>query len=137
MQAMWKKVGVDITIKVGGRGVAYARRQFSRKFHAFVSITPANHDPLMILKNFHSKNRFNYFGIKDPKIDTALEKLWEARGRDARYKANCDLQQLVIDEARFIHYEVPKMTFGHKRHVKGVPKPNSSVFHVHRLRIEK
>jgi ABC-type transport system substrate-binding protein len=137
MQAMWNKVGVKATIKVGGRGPGFFRPLFAGKLHAFTYIIPTPIDPFNAFNNYHSKHPFNYLKIKDPNIDGALARLKKARGRDARYKASCAIQQLVIDQARYISYENPSNTFAFTSKVKGVTKPINNVFDVHRLWIEK
>ena len=122
-QAYWKEVGVKVTVKPGPRGPQWARAVMSKKFDAWWNNYGINPDPSMVGMNFHSKSRANIFRFKDPVIDAAIAKMKAARGRDARYKASCNLQKSLVDQARILLWEQPKITVAFQPYVKNVIPP--------------
>jgi len=124
-QAYWKEAGFEVTVKPGGRGPQWGRAVASGKFDFWWNNYGANNDPSLVGNSFHSKSRSNIYGIKDPKIDAALAKVKAARGRDARHKASCELQKILVDDVRILPWEQRGVTVVFQPYVKGVIKPLS------------
>ena len=124
-QAYWKEAGFDVDVKPGGRGPQWGRAVASGKFDFWWNNYGANNDPSIVGNAFHSKSKSNIYGINDPKIDAALAKVKDARGRDARFKASCDLQRLLVEQLRILPWEQRGVTVVFQPHVKGVIKPLS------------
>jgi len=74
---------------------------------------------------FHSKSRANIYRLKDPEVDAAIKKVKDARGRDARYKASCALQKVLVDQARILPWEQGDVNLAYWPHVKKVIRPLS------------
>ena len=103
MQAMWRKVGIDVSLKVGPRGPSYPRSAQQGKFEVFYAINGQVADPSMAHVNLHSSNPNNFRGVKDAELDRAIDKMRNSgASRDARYKAICVLQQLLADKLYYI-----------------------------------
>ncbi len=136
---MWRKVGIQATQKAGPRGPGFIRPLLGGKFDIFTFVENfSNADPSLVATRFHSKHPSSkQFHLKNPRIDAAIEKLNAATERDARYKASCEYQQVLADEAALIVYDHPQMHIAFRNHVKGVKKPFGYTFDAHRLWVDK
>jgi ABC-type transport system substrate-binding protein len=134
---MWRKVGVQATAKKGGRGPAYLRPLLTGKFDLFTFVGGLTPDPALVAAYYHSKHPSNkMFKIKDPKVDAALIKLGNARGKAARHAASCEYQQLLVDQQRYIGWDVLSENVAYRTHVKGVVRPFSTVYDPHKYAVK-
>ena len=122
-QAYWKEVGVEVDVKPGPRGPQWARAVQSGKFDVWWNNYGANADPSLVAMNFHSKSRANIYKVNDPEVDKAVGAMKAARGKDARYKASCNLQQVLADQIRWLGWEQGDVTVAMWPYVKGLPRP--------------
>ena len=132
LQAQWKAVGVDVTIKVGPRGPSYNRGITSGKYDFWWFNYGSNIDPSVVAINFHSKSKSNYYKVNDPAIDAALDKLQNAKGDAARMKASCDYQKILVDQVRYYPFRTAVISFGFNNRIGGIKKPNSNGYKAHR-----
>lgn len=124
-QAYWKEVGIKVNIKPGPRGPQWRRAVLSGKFDVWWNNHGSNADPSIVGMTFHSKSRGNIHNMKDPEVDAAITKVKAARGRDARYKASCDLQRVLAKNVRILMWEQSDATIAYWPHVKGLKRPLS------------
>ena len=122
-QAYWKEVGVEVVVKPGPRGPQWARAVQSGKFDVWWNNYGANADPSLVAMNFHSKSRANIYKVNDPGVDKAIDAMKAARGKDARYKASCNLQKVLADQIRWLGWEQGDVTVAMWPYVKGLPRP--------------
>ncbi|MFP6710550.1 MAG: ABC transporter substrate-binding protein [Rhodospirillales bacterium] len=137
LQAQWKAVGIDVTIKVGPRGPSYNRGITSGKYNIWWTNFGNNVDPSVVAINFHSKSKSNFYKVKDPAIDAAIDKLLSAKGHSARMKASCDYQKILVDQVRYYPFRTAVISFGFNNRVGGMQKPMSNGYKAHRTWIKK
>lgn len=136
MQAQWKKVGIDITIKSGPRGPANGRNIQNGRYDFWWANFGQNADPSLLMLNFHSQHRNNFYQLKDAKVDAAIDNLLAARGRDERYAASCAYQQELVDQSRFLVWELPARIIAFRKHVKNIPTPHALQIEFHRFTVK-
>ena len=136
---MWKKVGVSATQKAGPRGPGFIRPLLGGKFDIFTFVENfTNADPSLTATRFHSKHPSSrQFHLKNAAIDKAVDAVNSAKGRDQRYKASCNYQQVLADQAALIVHDHPRMHVAHWKHVGGVKKPFGYTFNIHRMWVDK
>ena len=137
LQAQWKVVGVDASIKVGPRGPSYNRGIASGKYDIWWTNFGNNVDPSVVAINFHSKSKSNFYKVKDPAIDAALDKLQNANGKAARLKASCAYQKLLVKQVRYYPFRNAVISVGFSNRIGGMQKPMSNGFKAHRAWIKK
>ena len=138
MQAMWRRVGIDVSLKVGPRGPSYPRSAQQGKFEVFYAINGQVADPSMAHVNMHSSNPNNFSHVKDPELDAAIDRMRNAgSSRDARHKRSCELQQLLADKLYYIIWEPGGWNILTRARVKGVTPPVNLSLMAHRYRIEE
>lgn len=137
MQSMWKKVGIDVTVKPGVRGPQRNRNIRSGKFKFWWTNLGSNVDPSVVALYFHSKDRANYYKVKDAAVDAAIARVKKAASRNERYAASCDYQKLLVDQLRYIPVRTALFATGHRNHLGGVIRPNSNQMEAHRVWIKK
>lgn len=136
MQQMWRRAGMDIAIKAGPRGPGFARNIQSGKYQFWWANFGQNADPSLLALNFHSKHRANFYKVNSPKIDGAIDALLQARGRDARYAASCAYQQTLVDESRFLVWELPARIVSFRKGVKDIRTPHALPIEYHRMSVK-
>ena len=137
MQVMWKRVGIDVTIKVGVRGPARNRNIRGGKFKFWWTNLGSNVDPSVVALYFHSKDRANYYKVKDAAVDAAIARVKKAKSRQERFAASCDYQKLLVDQLRYIPIRTALFATAHRNHLGGVIRPNSNQLKAHRVWIKK
>lgn len=136
IQAMWRKVGVDVDVKTGPRGPSYNRNITSGKYNVWWTNLGNNVDPSVVATYFHSKNRANFYKVNDPAVDQAIVKLRKAKGQEARFAASCAYQKLLVEQLRYMPIRTAVISFGVSKRVKGIKKPNSNQYKAHRAWVE-
>lgn len=135
---MWRKVGVEANIKKGGRGLAYLRPLLTGKFDTFTFVGGLTTDPSLVAAYYHSKHPSNrMFNIKDPAVDAAYEAVKSARGEAERRKASCAYQQTLVDQQRYIGWQVEEHHLAYRNRVGGVKGPFTMVFDAHKMWVNK
>lgn len=134
----WRKVGVEASVKKGGRGLAYLRPLLSGKFDIFTFVGGMTTDPALVAAYYHSKHPSNrMFNIKDPIVDAAYEAVKNARGEAERRKASCAYQQTLVDQQRYIGWQVEEHHLAFRKRVGGVTGPFTMVFDAHKMWVGK
>ncbi|MBT5428423.1 MAG: ABC transporter substrate-binding protein [Rhodospirillaceae bacterium] len=137
LQAQWKAIGVDASIKVGPRGPSYNRGITSGKYDIWWTNFGNNVDPSVVAINFNSKSKSNFYKVNDSAIDEALNKLRNAKGKAARLKASCNYQKLLVEQVRYYPFRNAVISVGFSNRIGGMQKPMSNGFKAHRAWIRK
>ncbi len=134
IQAMWKKVGVESEIKVGGRGpTGVVFKIVKGETPAWMNPRGPLIHPTVFNMDLHSKHKNNIWRINSPKLDAAIAKVKAARG-DAEVKAaHCAFEKAKTEVVAYMPFQYAPAAMMAQKHVGGVRTPNDANLGYHRL----
>ena len=134
VQAMWAEVGVEAEIKVGGRGPTGVVFQIqSGVTPTWMDVRGSMTHPTVFNMNFHSEDEGNFWKLKSPEIDAAIDAVLAAKN-DAELKdAHCAFEQVKTEVVPFIPISYAPAALIANANVGGVTKPNDVVLGYHKL----
>lgn len=131
-QTFWKRLGVEVELKVVPPGPTYFRELRSGKWDAWLVGISEAVDPGLQAQAFHSKNRSNVTKINAPEIDAALETAWRSFRDPAKRKAAyCDYVRAVIKHQPVLFRSHNNFAIIAGKHVKGLAKPELTISRLH------
>tara|TARA_B100000315_G_scaffold239982_1_gene259357 strand:- start:1927 stop:3498 length:1572 start_codon:yes stop_codon:yes gene_type:complete len=138
LQAMWKKIGVNVNVKVGGRGPSGVIFKIVKGETPIYMIVqgPTIH-PTIYEMNMHSKAKDNNWRVRSPKLDAAIEKVQTARSDADVKKAHCAFEQAKTEEVPYQPFEHAILATVAQKGIKGVPYPDNPIIGYHHLYRDK
>ena len=131
-QTFWKRLGVEIELKVVPPGPTYFRELRSGKWDAWLVGISEAVDPGLQAQAFHSKNPANVTKVNVPEIDAAIENAWRSfRDRETRKKAYCDYVKAVVKHQPVLFRSHNNFALIAGPHVKGLAKPRLTISRLH------
>ncbi|MDP7599855.1 MAG: ABC transporter substrate-binding protein, partial [Rhodospirillales bacterium] len=131
-QTFWKRMGVEVELKVVPPGPAYFRAVRSGKFDAWLVGISEAVDPGLQGQAFYSKNRGNSTKSNFADVDVALEKAWRSFKDEATRKAAyCDYVSAVIKQQPILFRSHNNFALIAGKKVKGLTKPNLTISRLH------
>ena len=98
-QTFWRRLGVEVELKVVPPGPVYFRALRSEKFDAWLVGISEAVDPGLQAQAFYSKNRSNVTKSNFSGVDAALEKAWRSFQNDTmRKEAYCGYVRAVVKQ---------------------------------------
>ena len=138
IQAMLKKVGMEVDVKVGGRGPTGLVPKVNRgELAAWIIGMGVLAHPQSRDVNMRSDHKGNRWHIKSNKIDAAIDGLQAARTPEEVKKAHCNFEQAKADELPIVTFTYAMLGMYKQKYIKGLPKPNSINFGYHKVWIDK
>ena len=137
-QTFWKRMGVEVELKVVPPGPAYFRAVRSGKFDAWLVGISEAVDPGLQGQAFYSKNRGNSTKSNFADVDVALEKAWRSFKDEATRKAAyCDYVSAVIKQQPILFRSHNNFALIAGKKVKGLTKPNLTISRLHEAWLER
>ncbi len=124
-QTFWKRMGVEVELKVVPPGPAYFRAVRSGQFDAWLVGISEAVDPGLQGQAFFSKNRGNSTKSNFPEVDAALQNAWRSFGDPtARKAAYCDYVSAVVKQQPVLFRAHNNFAIIAGKQVKGLKKSN-------------
>ena len=124
-QTFWKRMGVEVELKVVPPGPAYFRAVRSGQFDAWLVGISEAVDPGLQGQAFFSKNRGNSTRSNFPEVDAALQNAWRSFGDPtARKEAYCDYVSAVVKQQPVLFRAHNNFAIIAGKQVKGLKKSN-------------
>ncbi len=137
-QTFWKRMGVEVELKVVPPGPAYFRAVRSGKFDAWLVGISEAVDPGLQGQAFYSKNRGNSTKSNFADVDAALEKAWRNFKDEATRKAAyCDYVSAVVKQQPILFRSHNNFALIAGKKVKGLTKPNLTISRLHEAWLER
>lgn len=137
-QTFWKRMGVEVELKVVPPGPAYFRAVRSGKFDAWLVGISEAVDPGLQGQAFYSKNRGNSTKSNFADVDAALEKAWRSFKDEATRKAAyCDYVSAVVKQQPILFRSHNNFALIAGKKVKGLTKPNLTISRLHEAWLER
>ena len=137
-QTFWKRMGVEVELKVVPPGPSYFRAIRSGKFDAWLVGISEAVDPGLQAQAFYSKNRSNSTKSNFADVDAALQKAWRSFKNDAsRRSAYCDYVRAVVKQQPILFRSHNNFALIAGKNVKGLSKPNLTLSRLHAAWLEK
>jgi ABC-type transport system substrate-binding protein len=137
-QTFWKRMGVEVELKVVPPGPAYFRAVRSGKFDAWLVGISEAVDPGLQGQAFYSKNRGNSTKSNFADVDVALEKAWRSFKDEATRKAAyCDYVSAVVKQQPILFRSHNNFALIAGKKVKGLTKPNLTISRLHEAWLER
>lgn len=134
LQGMWRKIGIDVDIKVGARGPTSLVNRVNRgELGAWILVVGQNIHPTVFTTEMHSKNKVNQWHIKSPKVDAALDGLFAARGFDSIKKSHCEFEQAKSQELPYVPFAYGMLSIFSQKNIGGLTPPSSVVAGFHKM----
>ena len=134
IQAMWAEVGVEAEIKVGGRGPTGVVFQIqSGATPTWMDVRGSLIHPTVYGMNFHSEHEGNFWKIKSPEIDAAIDAVHAATNDEELLEAHCAYEQVKTDVVPYLPISFAPAALIANANVGGVVKPNDVVLGYHKL----
>lgn len=138
IQAMWAEVGVESEIKVGGRGPTGVVFQIqSGATPTFMDVRGSLVHPTVFNMNLHSEHKGNFWKIKSPEIDAAIDNVLSAKNDADLKKAHCAFEQVKTEVVPYIPISYAPAALIANSKVGGVNPPNDVVLGYHKLFLKK
>ncbi|WP_293881503.1 ABC transporter substrate-binding protein [Sphingomonas sp.] len=119
-QAMWKDVGIDVTVVTGSRGPGFYKQIREHAFDMWYAPGPGNNNPLMVDMDLGSWERNSPIGIRSKAIDESIGQVSSAKSRAALYTASCRYQQVLANELPFIRFTFAPNGLITRKYIGGV-----------------
>ena len=134
IQAMWKKVGVESELKVGGRGpTGVVFKIVKGETPTWANPRGSLVHPTVFNMDLHSQSKNNIWRIKSPKLDAAIAKVRAAR-TDAEIKAaHCAFEQAKTEVVPYMPIQYAPNAIMAQKHVGGVVPPHDPLLGYHRF----
>ena len=137
-QTFWRRVGVEVELKVVPPGPTYFRELRRGTWDAWLVGISEAVDPGLQAQAFHSRNRSNVTKSNFPEVDAALEKAWRSHGdQETRKRAYCDYVRAVIANQPILLRSHNNFALIARKHVKGLRKPNLTLSRIHEAWLER
>jgi ABC-type transport system substrate-binding protein len=134
IQAMWKKVGVETELKVGGRGpTGLIFNVIKGATPAWVMVGGPTIHPAIFNQSMHSKHRGNNWRVKSPELDAAAEKVRAARGREEILKAHEEFERAKIDVLPSLPLEYAIAAVITQKDIRGIEAPTTQLMGYHNI----
>ncbi|MEE3000096.1 MAG: ABC transporter substrate-binding protein [Pseudomonadota bacterium] len=131
-QTFWKRMGVDVELKVVPPGPAYFRAIRSGRFDAWLVGISEAVDPGLQGQAFFSKNRGNSTKSNFSNVDAALQNAWRSFGNGAARKtAYCDYVRAVVKQQPVLFRAHNNFAIIASKRVKGLKKSNLTLTRLH------
>ncbi len=137
-QTFWKRMGVEVELKVVPPGPAYFRAVRSGKFDAWLVGISEAVDPGLQGQAFYSKNRGNSTKSNFADVDAALEKAWRSfKDEVTRKAAYCNYVSTVVKQQPILFRSHNNFALIAGKKVKGLTKPNLTISRLHEAWLER
>ncbi len=137
-QAFWKRLGVEVELKVVPPGPAYFRAVRSGKWDAWLVGISEAVDPGLQAQAFYSKNRSNITKSNFVDVDAALEKAWRSSKSDEiRKAAYCDYVRAVVKQQPILFRSHNNFAIIAGKMVKGLSRSNLTLSSLHKTWLER
>ena len=137
-QTFWRRVGVEVELKVVPPGPTYFRELRSGKWDAWLVGISEAVDPGLQAQAFYSKNRSNITRSNFADVDAALEKAWRSFQNDKiRKEAYCDYVRAVIKQQPILLRSHNNFALIASKSVKGLTKPSLTLSPIHEAWLER
>ena len=137
-QTFWKRMGIEVDLKVVPPGPAYFRAVRSGQFNAWLVGISEAVDPGLQGQAFHSKYRGNSTKSNFTDIDAALEKAWSSfRDPEARKAAYCNYVSAVVKQQPILFRAHNNFAIIAGRQVKGLNKSKLTLTRLQDTWLEK
>ncbi|MFP6710119.1 MAG: ABC transporter substrate-binding protein [Rhodospirillales bacterium] len=124
-QTFWKRMGVEVELKVVPPGPAYFRAVRSGQFDAWLVGISEAVDPGLQAQAFFSKNRGNSTKSNFPEVDAALQKAWRSfKDEAARKAAYCGYVSAVVKQQPILFRAHNNFAVIASKKVMGLKKSN-------------
>jgi len=131
-QTFWKRMGVEVDLKVVPPGPAYFRAVRSGQFDAWLVGISEAVDPGLQGQAFYSKNRSNSTKSNFPEVDAALQKAWRSvKDEAARKAAYCNYVRAVVNQQPVLFRAHNNFAIIAGKNVKGLKKSNLTLSRLH------
>ena len=137
-QTFWKRMGVEVELKVVPPGPAYFRAVRSGKFDAWLVGISEAVDPGLQGQAFYSKNRGNSTKSNFADVDAALENAWRSfKDEVTRKAAYCNYVSTVVKQQPILFRSHNNFALIAGKKVKGLTKPNLTISRLHEAWLER
>ena len=137
-QTFWKRMGIEVELKVVPPGPAYFRAIRSGRFDAWLVGISEAVDPGLQAQAFFSKNRGNSTKSNFQDVDAALRKAWGSfRDHANRKAAYCDYVKAVIKQQPVLFRAHNNFSIIASNKVKGLKKSNLTLTRLHETWLTK
>ena len=131
-QTFWKRMGIEVELKVVPPGPAYFRAVRSGQFDAWLVGISEAVDPGLQAQAFFSKNRGNSTKSNFKDVDDALKKAWGSFRDDATRKAAyCDYVRAVVKNQPVLFRAHNNFAIIATKKVQGLKKSNLTLTRLH------
>ena len=131
-QTFWKRMGVEVDLKVVPPGPAYFRAVRSGQFDAWLVGISEAVDPGLQGQAFYSKNRGNSTKSNFPQVDLTLQKAWQSFKDEAvRKAAYCDYVRAVVKQQPVLFRAHNNFAIIARNNVKGLKTSNLTLSRLH------
>ena len=137
-QTFWKRMGVEVELKVVPPGPAYFRAVRSGRFDAWLVGISEAVDPGLQGQAFFSKNRGNSTKSNFPDVDAALKKAWRSFKDDGTRKAAyCDYVRAVVKQQPILFRAHNNFAVIAGKKVRGLKKSSLTLTRLHKAWLER
>ena len=92
-QGFWKKVGIDVDVKVLPEGASYNRLITGGKLDVWWATAAGRPDPSLVMMDLHSANKRSRYRTNNPRVDAAIEETRKAIRKPDRAKAIATMRE--------------------------------------------
>lgn len=134
IQAMWRDVGVDAEINLGGPGpTGVIFKVQNGETPTWMDVRGSVVHPSVYGLNLHSEHNGNLWRIESTEIDAAIANIKAATNDEEIKEAHCQFEQAKIDMMPYLPFMyAPAALVGHD-YIGGITAPNDVVLGYHKL----
>lgn len=136
-QGFWKKVGIDVDVKVLPEGASYNRLITGGKLDVWWATAAGRPDPSLVMMDLHSANKRSRYRTNNPRVDAAIEETRKAIRKPDRAKAYCNYARTIAEELPVLLHGVLSHFYIARKHVKGMRKDTANIPKLADLWIDK